>query len=442
MGRHQIKYLFCLTLTLLSCAGTAAQAQQCDTVFEEITVLREPVFAYPTVWNTLYGEEGMDQFADAAPMEDGTVILAGAFTKDKEDNTYHPLLVRLDTHGRPVWEVREDTGFHKTIHRIVKTDKGVTVTGDIKDPRKGDGIYIAHYDFDGKKLGERPLYEPGTDIDAKAILQSSDGKGFIVAAHLLKGPDGKDGSSAALYKIARSGKLLWRRVYNPGPHTVFHNIQHTANGLYIVSGAAETEQGRTSAWLLQIAGNGSPLWQRLYPRGSASSIRSAALFPDGSHIVAGDARPTEGNGPPSAWIMKIDPSGNPVWQRYYTGHYAYRAYDTQTYEDGRSVVLVAGTPQSYREGRRAHVRLLTFSPRGDLLNAEDYIDGHNGHAMRLQQGNNKERIIIGHAQTSFPDGMDPDDIAPYTFDGWISVAPGLVPYEDPCTPKPFFDILQ
>lgn len=412
---------------------------ECGITPAEITTLREPQFgAASNMWDIMYAEEGMDVFTDLVPVDATTVVAGGSYTKDVKDETYHPLLVKFDERLKEVWTVREETKHQKTIHRIIKTKDGFTVLGDLTDPARGNGIYIGSYDNDGKVKGEAaPIFESGGDLDAKAFVAAQDGTGYIIAAQFIATKD-QEVQNGYLYKVSKSGKVLWKRFYPTGRSNVFNNIQTTLDGTYVVTGQIVMEGNISGGWLLRIDGNGAIKWQRTYPRGLAATIQAAAQTKEGDFVLTGKARPTDYQGKGlSAWVMKTDSTGNPLWQRYFRGPYSYEAPDVIVYEDGRASVLfnAAGLDSAHR----SHARLVTFSPQGQVKHVEDFTDGQNSAATRLVSGMSGERILVGYAQTSFGEDQQANDAASapaYTFDAWLLAGVPLETFEDPCAAAP------
>lgn len=435
------KYL--LSAALLICMAAPAMAQDaetdCSVTPSEITKIREPEFGTSTMWDVIYAEEGMDVFTDMLALEKNEKLAVGAFTKDLKDEVYHPLIAKFDENMKTLWAVREETPEQRTIQRVIKTKDGFTVLGDLSDKARGNGIYIASYDDAGKMKGKPvPLYEEGGELDAKSFVAASDGTGYVIAAQFI---DGKDAEKqyGLLYKISRSGSVLWKRSFEPGQSTVFNNIQTALDGSYIVAGQIVLNEHKSGGWLLRINDNGSIKWQRTYPRGMAASLQAVAQTKEGEFVVTGKARPNNYTGKGlTAWVMKTDSAGNPLWQRYFKGDsYSYEAPDVIVYEDGRASVLING--QGMDSEHRSHARIITFLPQGRVQGLEDYTEGQNASAHRIISGIEGERVLVGYAQTSFGEKQESNEAsaAPvYTFDAWLVAAVPLEPFDDACAAGP------
>ncbi len=430
------KAFLILSLILLGMVWTApsALAQNCNILRDEIITLRPPAFQNYTIWDHVHGEDGMEQIADFLPLEDGSFVAAGSYTTEEEDKIYKPYLFRMDKKGKPIWETRETPGGFQSIDRIIEGRENYIVIGDIKDTKKGDGIYMATYSQDGKRIRRSSFFDPKGDLDSKAIVRAQDGNGYFIAAQLTPFDKSETGYGV-IYKVTSKGKQILKRGFSPGLDTVFNNMQPTADGNYFITGSIRSADGRRAGWLLKMDNRGSIVWQRTYPRGAAAELHSATGFGAGGYFITGNSTPAGGNRP-SGWVAGVDTAGNIIWQRYFFGPHSYSVWDGLTYPDGRSVALLRGMAQKL--GQRTHVRLLTFSPRGQLINAEEYSDFNGATAFRLYPGYNGERLFAGYTQSTLDEAMDPTEVSPRTFDAWIVAVEGLEVYDDPCAPQAAF----
>jgi hypothetical protein len=336
-----------IALLILSTPASAQwreeKAPDCSISGTEITTLSDPVFGGPNIWDMVDGGDGMDVFSDIVPLENGHFVVGGSYTKDKKDNVFHPLIIRYDERFKKLWEIRPATTAHKTVQRILKTKDGYAAVGDMRDATKGQGFYILFLDDKGKASSEVSFFEPGGYLESKSIVHATDGTGFIIAAQFT---DAKDDQKqyGFVYKVARDGKIIWKRSYRPGPTTVFQNLKPSLKGQYVVVGQIVTGGNKSAGWAMRIDNDGAIGWQKTYPRGLAATLYSVSEFLDGSFLLTGKIRPLTGeSNSMAAWVMKVDTTGNPIWQRYYkSDFYDYGAGDSIVYEDGRGSVLVNG----------------------------------------------------------------------------------------------------
>jgi hypothetical protein len=418
--------LICLLLVV---APALSWAQTCVVNKEEIMTLKSPSFTTYSLWDKVYGDKGMEQFSDFAVLPDGGFIAAGAFTKDETDQINHPLIIKYNPKGKAVWAIRDDTKMSKTADYIVPLNTGFAVLGT----NKNSSLYIAVYDDNGKKLHEFPLAEKNGALTAKGIVLAPDKKGFIIAAQFTPDKTSNNGPYGILYRITSSGDLVWRRAYTPGMYTAFNSLQTLRDGAYALTGDIRGDDGRQVGWLIKLDGAGNIIWQRTYPRGAESSLYSAADFKNNNLIVTGRTQPTGGDGW-AAWVMTVEPTGNVLWQKYFTGDFNLTARAGLTFEDdNRASILIDAIPQKTKQ--QMHTRLLTFSPEGYLMNAEDFSESMGARGLALHAGIKGERIISGYTQTRAALAENNNEFSESVYDGWMVSATPLKPYRDPCAPQ-------
>src|SRR5438128_743434 len=116
----------------------------------------------------------------------------------------------------------------------------------------------------------------------------------------------------------------WAKTYHAtGAAETANSMQQTADGGYIVAGSTNSSgvPGHPHAWVLKLDSLGNVLWQKTYGGNGPDGACSVQQTSDGGFIVAGDLGtfagcPARGN-LNQAWVFKLDPMGNIVWQRTY-----------------------------------------------------------------------------------------------------------------------------
>lgn len=74
-------------------------------------------------------------------------------------------------------------------------------------------------------------------------------------------------------------------------------------------------------------------WAKTYGGASSDTAQSIQQTSDGGYIVAGWTS-SFGAGNDDAWVLKLDPSGDVVWQKTYGGANNDYAYSIQQTSDG------------------------------------------------------------------------------------------------------------
>lgn len=444
----------------------ASYAQDCMAAPEAIVRLRDYTMGNYSVWNTVYGAHGMEQFQGLAMLSNGNVIAGGISFSRHRPEEKRALLVEINRRGKVVWENRHENGPSMSIDAVLADEKtrNIVTLGTIDAPGKGRGVRLGLYDENGAQKQEKFILDPRLDLTYHDMVPAIEGDGGMVLAleaHDRKNPADEFG---IVMKISAKGNEVWRRSYRPGIANAFFGIGVVNDSVgmpfYLAGGNMDSEDRRRSGLLMKLEPGGTLVWARQYPRGAAATFRSISYIGDGHFAVAGDIEPYGDLYERSAWIIRGETaSGDIVWQRYISlPEYRLFGRDVLGYADGRMAVLLDGVlpdspedrdEEEQEEGeekkekavtgeddiRRNQARLLTLSPRGIVMRDEPFTEGLGGRAQGMVVNARQQRMIVGHAERSHK-ADDVRNAANYdTDDGWILIASALEAYTDPCIPR-------
>ncbi len=165
---------------------------------------------------------------------------------------------------------------------------------------------------------------------SRSIVKTSDG-GFI----LTGSSDSKDGDLTAnqglfdLWVLKLSGdlKILWQKNLGGSKIERSGQVLQTDDGGCVLVGYTASNDGDVSgyhgggdAWVVRLDQTGTVLWNRCYGGSRLDEATAVVQSKDGGFIVAGYSNSYDGDaagntGAFNAWIFKIDPEGNLIWQK-------------------------------------------------------------------------------------------------------------------------------
>jgi hypothetical protein len=155
-------------------------------------------------------------------------------------------------------------------------------------------------------------------------------------------------------------------------------------------------------------------------------------------LAAGYTKPADDKAQ-AILLVALDTQGNMRWERYIrSNEFSFTPAGLLTEEDGR--VIAAASATAVDMGNRNHVRLIVFSPRGELMQDEDYIDGLGARASAMTRGWGDQQIITATVDSD-EKPADPNANAfknstsagtAIVEKGWVFVAPGLPGWTDSC----------
>jgi hypothetical protein len=125
------------------------------------------------------------------------------------------------------------------------------------------------------------------------------------------------GGKAALLKLDASGNIVWQKTYG-GLGDRASAVQATADGGYVVAGSTTSfGAGNSDAWVLKLDASGNILWQKTYGGELYDTAYAVQATADGGYVVAGqwDFSGSCNSCGGKAALLKLDAGGNVVWQK-------------------------------------------------------------------------------------------------------------------------------
>jgi hypothetical protein len=169
--------------------------------------------------------------------------------------------------------------------------------------------------------------------------------GYVVAGQ--SNSFGAGSSDAWVLKLDAIGNVIWQRTYGGAGYDVANALQPTADGGYVVAGVTTSfGSGLDDAWVLKLDASGNVVWQKTYGGPGGEYARSVQPTADGGYIVAGATMTAAGA--LDAWLLKLDAGGDVSWQKTYGGAAGDAAASVQPTADGGYVV--AGFTFSFGAG--------------------------------------------------------------------------------------------
>ena len=194
----------------------------------------------------------------------------------------------------------------------------------------------------------------------KIAEKSSDG-GFVITGSTESFGQGQD--DAWVLKLKGDRTVDWQKSYGSAGDDFGLQALETGDGGYAVLGATDAYgAGSYDTWLLKLDHDGDIAWQKTYGGSEDDFALKLKLAESGGFLLSGYTL-SFGAGSHDGWFLKLDGSGNVLWQKSYGGG-NYDVGNTPAVETGDGSFLLAGTTSSFGLDRETWV--LKLGETGDI----------------------------------------------------------------------------
>lgn len=332
-------------------------------------------------WSKLLGGSDYDSYPSIKQTKDGGYIVGmttmsnisgdiTAFNHGASDFC----IFKLDALGSIVWNKLLGGDAIEVFSEIIETnDGGYLAIGETNSSANGDvsgvnhGIGFADYwivkmDILGNIMWNRIIGGSNNDR-AKDVIQTADGN-YVVAGITSSSNSGDVTDTNHGYddcwivKLDGNGNIIWQRLYGSADREELSEIRETTDGGFIVaastSGSANgdvigTNHGNYDYWAIKLNANGNMVWNKLYGGDGSDHATSLQVTADNGFIMVGESS-SSANGDVTEhnhswsffydlWIVRLDASGNILWNRLIGGGRPENAVDIRKTSDGGYIIF-------------------------------------------------------------------------------------------------------
>ena len=256
-------------------------------------------------------------------------------------------VLRLDDSGNVVWQrAYGGAGFDQGDDIRFTPDGGFIAACFTTSAGAGqEDLWLLKLDAAGGIQWQRTLGGTAADL-AEHVETTSDG-GYLATGFTRSFGFGRN--DVWVIKLSPSGDVLWQRVIGAPGDDIPEYLEKTADGGFVIAGATDSfGAGGTDAFLLKFDASGVLQWQRAYGGSGADYAESVRQTGDGGFIIGGHTD-SSGAGGHDVWAVRLDASGDVLWQRTYGGEGEDFAYSLQPAASGGGVIA-AGATRSFGAG--------------------------------------------------------------------------------------------
>lgn len=402
-------------------------------------------------WQYCYDSPGNNDPSSIEQTSDNGYIMCGQTGNSPADQRLW--VVKLDEAGTLTWQ-KDLFGPGRGIHIRQTTDGGYIVAAEttsnvgafFNTNHGGSDWWILKLNSSGDVVWQKLFGGSGNEY-VHRIEQTTDG-GYIIAGQTFS----SDGNITATHgqsegwivKLDAAGTISWQQCYGGSNFEEVRGIKQTTDGGYIVGGSSNSADGDVingsattgRVWVFKLNAVGDIQWQKTYGGTAAVSAVDICITSDGNYAVGaicnqngGDVTGAHGGG--DYWIIKLDNSGNIIWQKALGGSsFDYLVCINPTVDAG--IVAVGYSASTNGDVTGIHDGIdywvVRLSSPGELLWQKALGGDHGDFGLFVSQTTDMGYIVAGYTNSSNNGDVGNNPTAPATNAGWvIKLAPDLVP---------------
>ncbi len=199
--------------------------------------------------------------------------------------------------------------------------------------------WALNLDLEGNVVWNKTFLE-GFGTELRCAVNLTDG--FLLVGNEFLASGDVNGYVA---KADSQGNLLWKTILTGGSTNKLFSGIATSDGFVVFGLIPSNSNGTSAAWVVKLDLSGNIIWNKTFSVSVDSALRAGVLAQDGDYVIAGYAA-TQGDSNYAFYLLKVDPNGNLVWNKTYGGTESEKAYSIAKAPDGYVLVGDVESPTS------------------------------------------------------------------------------------------------
>ena len=312
-------------------------------------------------WDKVYGGATYDEAKVIIPAHDGGYLIggtsesaAGLEKTSQNKNGQDYWIVKIDTGGVKQWDksfsgsAGNGTGDDNLTALIPTSDGGYLLGGssvselgiDKSDTHDGEqDFWVIKIDVLGNKVWDKNIGGNSDDL-LYSMVETPDG-GFLLGGYSKENPDveemfdkseiGRGLKDYWLVKLDANGNKQWDKLYGGTSDDKLEEIVLTQDGNYLIGGSSgsgiEFEKSSNAYslqdfWIIKIDQSGNKIWDKTIGGNNFDELKTIVATNDGGFVIGGSSyagigfdKSDNNRGIDDYWIVKTDAAGNKQWDK-------------------------------------------------------------------------------------------------------------------------------
>ena len=293
-----------------------------------------------TIFSKNYGTYADDSPAGIIKAVDtGYIIIANTNDTNKTKGGYDIWLIKINNNGDTIWTRTYGGTSDEFVNKIIRTNDNnylLAISSKSNDGyfnnNQGDyDAWIMKIDANGDSLWTK--HYAGSLEDKAVGISNTNDNGYIVSLR-TKSNDGDfsvnyGSNDICIMKIDDMANTQWTKHIGGSDYDYIYSIIEFQNNYYLFGNTLSNDSdivNNHGVWdilALKLDNTGNIVWQKCYG-GTLNDVCRNAIEINNSFVIAGSSKSNDGDatnnkGEADVWIINIDTSGTILWQKNYGG---------------------------------------------------------------------------------------------------------------------------
>jgi hypothetical protein len=257
-------------------------------------------------------------------------IISGFISNNTKLVTYSNADTLPETEITVLWNVTYELPYSDGAGSIVKCPSGYAIVGSTNSSGKGDkDVLFMRLAPDGAYLWNRTFGDIEEDIGYQVIRSQSGG--FAIVSTYQNVTAAVSNNDMLVTRLAENGNVIWNKSYS-GPNQdhisswvsdLGRSIVECTNGDFVLTGV--TTGVDCDVWMVRLSPTGVMLWEKTFHNRDIDrcfAADSVVQCQDGGFAIVGytySAATTN-----DVWLIRTDSNGNEIWNKTYGDDIGYQ----------------------------------------------------------------------------------------------------------------------
>lgn len=303
-------------------------------------------------WIKTIGWQHKDLIRSITEVDDGYIVVGDAWDFGNSLLDIH--IIKIDFDGNFIWDKQYGSSNRDNGFDIINlSDGNIAILGYSRGTDPAGDIVLLKTDLDGNQIWTKQY---GTQYDdyGMEIVQDDNENIFIIGTKAGFYDDvystyfNVHDADVLLCCLDKDGNELWQKTYGGEGHDFGYSLSIFENSIYMCGSTQSEGNGNFDMLLLKTDELGNKLWSKTYGGSEYDYGISMTKNKEGGFYLLGTTKSFGQNQSADFYLIKVDTSGNELWNLSFGGNQTDIAYKLISTAD--SGVLIVGKTNSFGNG--------------------------------------------------------------------------------------------